>query len=112
MKFDELWEITPRELNMYIKRYEKTRIDDENKLIKQAYYISSFVWSQKLPELSKLLISEETLNTTSAPIVPATNNLKDKIDLAKSKGLKVPKYYLKDKEIHLILDSGELYHVN
>ena len=53
----EFWEITPFELNIAAKSYEKRRKIESKESIYQAYLISRWVWQKKI-DIEKILKSD------------------------------------------------------
>lgn len=50
----EFWEMTPDELNLSAEIYAEKKKQDEQNLIIQAYLISRWVWTKKIP-IEKIL---------------------------------------------------------
>jgi hypothetical protein len=50
----EFWEMTPDELNLSAEIYAEKKKQDEQNLIIQAYLISRWVWTEKIP-IEKIL---------------------------------------------------------
>jgi len=84
---DTYYDITPYELGCYIKHKKRKLIDQENAILRQAYYISAFVWAEKLPDLDKLEIPYDTAEKLPKPRKRTDDEL---FDIARAQGLKVP----------------------
>jgi hypothetical protein len=59
----EFWEMSMKEIDIYMKAYYKRQIDQMNNDMSLVWYNNAFARAKKLPELKKILIREKTQKT-------------------------------------------------
>lgn len=59
----EFWEMSMKEIDIYMKAYYKRQIDQMNNDMSLVWYNNAFARAKKLPELKKVLIREKKQQT-------------------------------------------------
>lgn len=87
LSFDEFWNLTPRELNLKIKYFEREKEDKDKEILTLAWYSAYFGRVKKLEKL------ETVLKNIKRQKPAKQNRIKDDTELkeiAKNKGITLP----------------------
>ncbi len=82
----ELWQLTPRELNILVENYLKREEEKTKELVSHAYYTAAFQRAKKLPKLKELLKKLKPKKVTAN----RTDDKEELKEIAKKKGLAGP----------------------